>query len=144
MWAWRTLAGVSPFPKEEAKGDRQKYIVLMTDGENMIGANNKTNTSGISDYTAYGYLFQKRLGTDKDYDKAAIALDKKMQDACKGAKDAGITVMTILFRETSLRAIENVQSCASPGNFYRATDEKSLQTAFQDVASKISNLRISD
>jgi hypothetical protein len=53
--------------------------------------------------------------------------------------------MTILFRESSQRAIDNVRDCASrPDLFFRATDKSSLDAAFQDVAGQISQLRISD
>jgi hypothetical protein len=67
-----------------------------------------------------------------------------MTQACDGAKARGITVITILFRESSQRAVDNVRNCASnPGLFYRANDQASLDAAFQNVAAQISNLRLS-
>jgi hypothetical protein len=73
----------------------------MTDGENMVSAKNANtssltdNGSPLSDYTASGYLWQKRLGTT-NFDQAALALDTKLSQACTGAKAKGITVITIL------------------------------------------------
>ena len=150
MWAWRTLHPDKPFNDGKPYGTARKFIVLMTDGENMISANNKNTSSQTdngapySDYTAYGYLWQKRLGTN-NFNQAALALDGKLTQACNAAKAQGITVMTILFRESSQRAINNVRDCASrPDLFFRASDKASLDQAFQDVAGQISHLRISD
>ncbi len=144
MWAWRTLTPDKPFGEAKPYGGKtRKFIVLMTDGENMIGANNRDNSSGISDYTAYGYLWQNRLNTT-NYEQAALNLDTKLTLACDGAKAQGITVITILFRESSARAVNNVRNCASkPELFFRAGDQASLDKAFEDVANQISNLRLS-
>jgi hypothetical protein len=143
MWAWRTLDPGKPFGDAKPYGQSRKFIVLMTDGENMISANNRDNGNPSSDYTSYGYLWQNRLGTT-NFDQAALALDRKMTQACDGAKARGITVITILFRESSQRAVDNVRNCASnPGLFYRANDQASLDAAFQNVAAQISNLRLS-
>jgi hypothetical protein len=143
MWAWRTLSPNKPFSDGKPYGASRKFIVLMSDGENMLGGNNNDNPWGISDYTAYGYLWQNRLGTT-NYDQAALTLDSKMSAACSGAKARGITIITILFRATSQRAIDNVRNCASrPDLFYKASDQAALDVAFQNVAGQISNLRIS-
>lgn len=126
-------------------GENRKFIVLRTDGENMISANARSTTS---DYTAYGFLLQNRLGTGGNeisaaFQNAAVERDNRMTPACNGAKVRGITVVTILFRETSQRAINNVRGCASrPDLFFRAADQTALEAAFQNIASQISNLRL--
>jgi len=143
MWGWRTISPQRPYAMGRPYGENRKFIVLMTDGENMISANARSSTS---DYTAYGLLWQNRLGTGGNenstgFQNAAVALDNRMTQACNGAKARGITVVTILFRETSPRAINNVRGCASrPDLFFRAADQTALETAFQNIASQISNL----
>lgn len=145
MWGWRTLSPQQPYAMGRPYGEGRKFIVLMTDGENMISANANSSTS---DYTAYGFLWQNRLGSGGNqnaagFSNAAVALDNRMTEACNGAKARGITVVTILFRETSARAINNVRDCASrPDLFYRAADGAALDAAFQNIASQISNLRL--
>jgi Flp pilus assembly protein TadG len=145
MWGWRTISPLRPFAMGQPYGEVRKFIVLMTDGENMISANAHSSTS---DYTAYGFLWQNRLGSGGNensagFQNAAVALDNRMTQACNGAKARGITVLTILFRETSPRAINNVRDCASrPDLFYRAADQAALDAAFQSIAGQISNLRL--
>ena len=141
MWGWRTLSPGKPFADGKPYGTVRKFIVLMSDGENMISANANPSTSW-SDYTAYGYLNQNRLGTT-NYATSATRLDEKMTAACNGAKARGITVITILFRESSARATDNLRNCASrPDLFFKAGDSVALDAAFQNIASQISNLRL--
>jgi Flp pilus assembly protein TadG len=141
MWGWRTLSPNRPYADAKAYGVSRKFIVMMSDGENMISANANPSTSW-SDYTAYGYLNQNRLGTTS-YPTSATKLDDKLTAACNGAKAKGITVITILFREPSARATTNLKNCASrPDLFFKAGDSVALDAAFQNIASQISNLRL--
>jgi hypothetical protein len=141
MWGWRTLSPNRPFAHGKPYGTARKFIVMMSDGENMISANANPSTAW-SDYTAYGYLHQNRLGTTS-FPTAATRLDEKLTAACNGAKARGITVITILFRSTSTRATDNLRNCASRSDlFFKASDGAALEVAFENIASQISNLRL--
>mgnify|MGYP001809691227 FL=1 len=141
MWGWRTLSPHKPYAMGKPYGTTRKFIVLMSDGANMISAN-VMHDHWMSDYTAYGYRFQGRLGANT-LPEAEVALDAKMSAACTNAKAKGITIVTILFRDDSPRAAENLRRCASgPDLYFRAGNQATLEAAFVTIASRINNLRL--
>jgi Flp pilus assembly protein TadG len=87
----------------------QKFIVLMTDGENT-GASTKWNPG----------------------------LDTKTLATCKAARDSGITIFTVAFMApTNGKAL--LLSCAGvSGNAFVADDMKSLVAAFASIGAKAS------
>jgi hypothetical protein len=112
----------------------------MSDGENTFSGN--LRAGGWSDYSAYGYISHGRTGSSR-FDNSATFLDERMKLACANAKGRGITIITILFRESSQRATDALRNCAtSPKLAYRANDKASLAKAFQDIADQIASLRI--
>lgn len=141
MWGWRVLSPGPPFTEGSEYGKAQKYIVLMTDGLNSFVENNADGPTK-SDYTAYGYLRDGRLPSDW-FRKGQTYLNDRMRLACQNSKRTGITVITILFRETDSVTQQLLKDCASEGNFsYIAANENDLRRAFEDVAGKISRLRL--
>nr|WP_281405314.1 TadE/TadG family type IV pilus assembly protein [Rhizobium sp. FKL33] len=88
----------------------QKFIVLMTDGENT-GASNKHKPS----------------------------LDTKTLTACTKAKDAGITIYTVAFMAPT-RGKTLLLSCSgSSSNSYTADNASELISAFEAIAKKVSD-----
>jgi len=164
MWAWRTLSPTTNFwnlstPPAAYSSNTKKVIVLMTDGVNGLADNGNSNSSGsssanISDYSAYGYLGDFRLGQVNGINQygpvaspsspptdLTTFFDNRLLAACANAKAEGITVYTVLFSAniTATQAAHSqaiLQKCAStPAGAIEASDASSLNTAFGSIAT---------
>ncbi len=62
VWGWRVISPTEPFTEGVAYDDDtwQKVIIVLTDGANTI---DDESTHNGSNYSAYGYLNEGRLGT---------------------------------------------------------------------------------
>jgi Flp pilus assembly protein TadG len=140
-WGLRTLSPKKPFADGKDYGKAKKFLVLMSDGENEIGENNKWGPT-VSNYSAYGYLAEGRFGK-VNFAQANKYLDGRFEKACENAKAAGVTVMTVYFRDNNSSAKNLMKKCASSGMyFFEAADAKALDAAFQQIASEIGKIRI--
>ncbi|MYZ46377.1 TadE/TadG family type IV pilus assembly protein [Propylenella binzhouense] len=145
VWAWRVLSPEAPFTEGVAYSDKEttKVLVLLSDGFNQgVGSSAPVK----SDYTSYGYLAQKRLGSDT-IEGAERATDKKVSRICESVKAKGIRVYTILFQVNAASIQDVFRTCASTGEdgeplYYYAPDAATLQTAFEDIGDDLTTLRI--
>jgi Flp pilus assembly protein TadG len=155
MWGWRLLSPEAPFTDGKPFGQVKKYIVLMSDGKNEITGNAIKKGVLYSDYTAYGYLgkYETRLsrGTAgigsgpevRTFPEVNTYLNDRFAQACSNAKTAGVTIFTILFRETDTATRKLMQDCASkPSYALLASDTAALKQAFSGIASVLQNLRL--
>ncbi|HAH09265.1 MAG TPA: pilus assembly protein TadG [Alphaproteobacteria bacterium] len=140
-WGWRLLSPTAPFT-EAVPYDNQEWIkafVLLSDGENTIPTR---TTALLSDYTAYGYLSEGRLGTTNAAE-AARRQDDKTQRICTRMKDLGIRVYTILLEEAGTATVNMMRNCASsPEAFFPTPTGAELEAAFQQIAADLTNLRL--
>lgn len=88
----------------------QKFIVLMTDGENT-GASSNHNS----------------------------ALDTKTLTACTAAKNAGITIYTVAFMAPTAGKTLLLSCSGSSSNSYTADNASELIAAFEAIAKKVSD-----
>lgn len=142
-WGWRTLSPKAPFADGAPYGtaNNKKFLVIMTDGENQIGANN-VGGPVMSHYSAYGYLRYGRFPSE-NFQAAERHLDERMRQVCTNAKAAGVQIISILFRVDTKRSKDLLRNCASSGNlFYMARDQNELQRAFVQVAQQIGRIRL--
>lgn len=146
-WAWRTLSPEAPFDEGRPYNTRgnRKIIVLMTDGANFVI---QQNNSQRSDYGAYGYASQRRLGTN-DIDQMRERIDERTRDICRAVKDPSrnIIVYTILFDPDGALAgtpTDLMRNCAtSPDrHFFRAGSSSQLVEAFTAIGGEIAKLRL--
>lgn len=151
MWAWRTLSPNKPYATAKPyAATTQKVIVLMTDGKNGLATNTAWGPH-VSDYSAYGYLSQGRMkkldgsgNAVQTFDEATLYLNDRMLKACAAIKAKGITIYTVLFRETDAATKSLLKSCATKTDYaYTAADGAALNSAFAGIARGISNLRLS-
>ncbi len=142
-WGWYTLSpefGIwtgSSIPAAYGDTQTQKILVLMTDGEfntaycNGVIAKNSTSGSGS--------LSQKincNATNGSSFSQASRL--------CTAIKSRGITIFTVGFGLDSTTAIDFLRSCASsPQHAYTADTGAELRTAFRQIASRISKLRLS-
>jgi hypothetical protein len=62
---------------------------------------------------------------------------------CANAKREGITIYSVLFRETDATARRIMRECSTDGRlYYEAMNASELDRAFADIAAQISRLRI--
>ena len=148
----------------------RKAIVLMTDGESSFynfpggGGSNQEGTSpnsshpSASDYTAYGRwnedgsnakaIFSSAPGyvrADGTTDNSTRGkLNRRIFDLCEAAKAQGIVVYTVVFTSSvGSDTREMYRACASdPGKYWYAPNQSALATAFEQVGSDLSKLRI--
>ncbi len=123
-WGWRTLEGSAPF--EEANDNlgvqRDKIIVMMTDGSNTRAASGKTHES-------------------KSRNKA----DRKTQALCTAIKGEKIQVYTIAYEIDKSQTRRLLEGCASGSDMYfDAKNAADLNAAFADIAANLSTLRLTN
>jgi hypothetical protein len=141
-WGWRVLSPGAPFTEGSAYGnaDWNKILVLMTDGVNTIPG--RGNHLG-SDYTAYGYLGEARLGT-QSRPQAELEQNVRTTLVCDRVKAAGIRVYTILLMENNSDVRTMLRNCAtSPQMFFDTPSAADLEAVFKQIAAELSNLRLS-
>lgn len=145
-WAWRTLSPDAPFTEGAPYSDRsvEKIMILLTDGNNHIS---KRSDARGSDYSAYGYLANGRLGLSSSASQSDIwtEMDKRTLEVCTNAKKAGITIYTIrldLAGDTRSEAL--LKACATSAEYYLdVPDSNQLEAAFNDIADDILDLYLS-
>ena len=167
MWAWRTISPNGPFtgastPKPYGAAGNTKIIVFMTDG-----FNNWSSNSGYaykSEYNALGYYVNNRLSAyggvvyppptgSPTYDGPTnsnnwrMQMDSALLAACANAKNAGVTIYTVGFSVPSdpidNEGLQLLSKCASsPDNAYVAQDSASIVSAFSNIGSSLSKLRL--
>jgi Flp pilus assembly protein TadG len=141
-WAYRMLTPALPFAAPAKTTSRDKVIVMMTDGI-LSQSRNESVRSG------YGYTEEKRL-INSDGDTAADriaseqALEARMKRLCVMAKREGIIVYTVTFKVPSTDPKAQLyKDCASdPSKYFSPDDASSLKTAFTEIASDLSSIRI--
>ncbi len=150
-WGWRTISPTAPFTQVAGSGSIpaapiapyngpkwKKYIVLMTDGDNDLGAGGYgyNNTT----YSAYGFagetLATNRFGTTTT-SNIMTTLDNDMLTVCTKIKAQGIDLYVTSFGtgvSTTTRA--RLQSCSSGSGYYTHAAATSDLVAFFDHVGK--------
>ncbi len=143
MWGWRVLSPEAPFTEGRPydDDDNDKFLIVMTDGENWHQARSNHNKST---YHAFGYAAKGRLG--KTYTTSALVgeMNARTLAACTNAKAAGIKVYTIAFRlEGNPTTTALLANCASgPTQAFVASNGTALIQAFESIGREISRVRV--
>ncbi len=163
MWGWRTLSPLSVFatganpPAAYTSSAVNKIIILMTDGANSWPMNGNAPYNQ-SMYFPAGYIKNadgsgpnSRLPPGNrnitSGASARNALDALTAQACSNAKAAGVSVYTIGFSVPAdpidQQGLNLLSGCASAANqFFIANDSSGLISAFNQIASSIGTLRL--
>lgn len=148
----------STLPLPEATQGLQRVAIVLTDGENDPGtANgimpmpsfNGLTGVGSSALQAPTVMRTDGSGTSLSNGSAASVADVNafQLGVCTAMKNQGIVIYAITFGTfgtdaTSVAAQTTMQSCASPGNYYHAPTNATLNTIFQQIASSLGVLRL--
>lgn len=139
LWGLRLMSPQGLFGSENQSapngGSIARHLIFMTDGD--------TETN-IADYDAYGLSALDRRRTDPSRlptaDDQNTLVEDRLARLCSVAKNQkNITVWVIAFG-TSLTPM--LTGCASPNRAYQANNAAELDQTFADIASQISQLRV--
>jgi Flp pilus assembly protein TadG len=145
VWGWRMLSprwrglwggtmDANSLPLDYGTPHMSKAVVIMTDGENTMSSTVRS---------AYGYLSERRLGTNNGTN-AVTELNQRLTAVCNALKSHGIKVYTIMF-DLNNQSVENLfRNCASdPDYYFNSPTAEELSHAFRTIGDSLSNLRIS-
>jgi hypothetical protein len=141
-WGLRVLSPGEPFTEGTRFGDPEirKAMVLLTDGENTFDSESNHNRST---YTAYGYLGQKRLGSD-NYWTAVDTQNDMLRQACSNVKAAGVTIYSFAYEIESATQRNLLKGCASdPEKYFDPSSNEALVQNFQQIADELRHLHLS-
>ncbi len=161
MWGWRTLSPSAPFADgrsytwESGRTRNRKFIVVMTDGDNVWNALNNPNRST---YSPFGYFKDNRLGTGLATSRdATLRINDYTRRACDNVKavrngnnEEAIKIFTVGFstpgQEISSDGLSLLQDCASTENgqklYYKATNTEELNDIFSRIVANIGRLKL--
>ena len=110
-----------------------KAIIFMTDGRAFMPRR---------DYTAYGFLSDRRLGTNNK-SRSQDEINDRLLDSCALAKQEGIDVYTIMFALDDANIEQTYRTCASSEeHFFDAPNGEALEAAFENIAGQLTSLRL--
>lgn len=141
-WGWRALSPKAPFADGRAYNDpdNTKIMVMLTDGTNSI---NTFPTELGGAYSSWGYPFSGRLGNNPGTN-LRTGLDAKTRTVCDKVKNSGVKIYTIGLMIDDADGQQLLSDCSSgTGYYYSSPSASQLQAIFDDIAKKISKLRIS-
>ena len=116
-------------------------LIVMTDGEHTYFGQNSFNRT---DYAAYGYGTEERLGNGADNSSTiAQRMDERLKLTCSNAKKAGVQIYTVAFQITDATTIKMMNECATtPSMAFDAKSNSALVEAFERIAEEITKLRL--
>ena len=154
-WGWRSISPNEPFTKVEGTSTIaastisvyddvrwRKVMVLMTDGDNDLGAGSYGFNGTY--YSAYGRgretIANNRFGTTVD-SNIMTALDNGMLDVCTAIKSKNIELYVTSFGTgVSATTKSRLQSCATkPANYANSTTATDLQVFFDHIGQDVIN-----
>jgi Flp pilus assembly protein TadG len=151
MWGWHTLSPNAPFgdgmPYDSER--LQKIIIIMTDGANVMSDSSSPNDSF---YNGLGYMWQGRLGIISGNDSTRrTRMDNRMdhataatEDLCGNMKTAGIEVYTVAVQvDTQAQTVMRRCATTAEDHYFPVNSASGIGTAFDRIAGRIENLRIS-
>ncbi len=145
-WAWRMISprwqgfwggemDMNGLPLDYNTPLMNKAVILLTDGENVMDNTN---------YTAYGYLSDGRLGTTSSTTTARNTLDSRMLTMCSALKEQNVYVYTIALGNPGTNIQNKLRQCASGENYYfNSPSSTDLMAIFSAIGDSLSNLRVS-
>lgn len=146
VWGWRVISPTAPFTEGTAYSDEdyKKVIILLTDGQNVVGSAYNHNKST---YGAYGYVKDGRLGST-NANTAQNNLDTRTSTVCTNIKNAyadrPVTIYTITFQLNDNTIKTLMKNCATDyEKYFDSPSNSQLQANFEEIAGELSELRIS-
>lgn len=123
---WQSLVNVAP-----ANGGKvSRHVIFMTDGEMAPNYNIQS---------MYGIEWHDRRVTDDGYSGQSSRHTARFRALCDAAKAKGFRVWVIAF---AADMASDLSYCSSDNSSYTATNATQLNTAFQEIAKNVGELRV--
>lgn len=140
LWGARLLSPDGLFASENTTapngGSITRHLIFMTDGA--------TEPSNVV-YTPYGLepLDRRRTSASSVPSNTNLTnvVNTRLAYLCTAVKNKNITIWVVAFGTT---LTSNLSSCASSGKAYQANNATELNDAFEEIASQISQLRLTE
>lgn len=156
-WGWNALSPnyVDVWPSGSAPESYEndevlKFAIIMTDGDNNRHYEFTETEEVCTRYRRNGRCRQWGTVTVNEWDEVGESESYSNQSStasralCEGMKTAGIEIFGVYFGSNNSSAGSlNMQSCASSGNYYKATNSSQLISAFSNIAKKIQQIYVS-
>jgi hypothetical protein len=123
---WQNTVNIAP----SNGGKVSRHIIFMTDGE---------MAPSYSIQSAYGLEWHDRRITTDGYSNQASRHTTRFRTMCEVAKAKGFRVWVIAFASS---LTDDLTNCASSNSSYTATNATQLNSAFQEIAKNVGELRI--
>ncbi len=155
VWAWRALSNAAPFQEGRPypTTENDKYIIVLTDGNNTYP---NQNTRNESQYTAWGYEKSNRIFDGLNSVSSTVtAMDIHTATTCENIKaiidgdnEAAYKIFTIAYDVPDGSSVKNLlYNCASAKEngtkYYYDVSGDALAAAMQAIGNEISDLRLS-
>lgn len=121
-WGWQALTNTAPLNPGTLPDETQQVIIILSDG-----LNTQDRWSGD--------------GSDQD-----SGTDDRMSQVCSNVKAAGIIIYAVFVDLNGTQGNSTVlQNCASDaGKYFDLTTSGAIVTAFNQIATQITNLRVAE
>lgn len=146
LWGARLMSPTGIFSSENAYtpqgGEIERHMIFMTDGDPC---------TGVENYTAYGVAWFDRRQTDPSVvptdgctttGTLTAQVNARTAALCTAIKNKNITLWVITFGTLSTDTVTRMTACATPGRYFNATNEATIQATFKSIADQISALRL--
>lgn len=139
-------------PDEWSSPDTAKFVVLMTDGQNVDtfriadwAYNSNSEYIHWSRYTLWWYLYNYVSYYNRSYyyyeKYSSTDADQMLDNICTAAKNAGIIVYTVGFEVTNYSA-GVMEDCASAPSYFFRVEGVEISSAFAAIARDINQLKL--
>jgi Flp pilus assembly protein TadG len=170
LWGWRMLSSDwsndvsggngwvstdSTLPRPETTQGLQRVAIVLTDGENDPGSANGimpmpsfNGLTGVGSSALQAPTVMRTDGTGTSLSNGSAAsvadVNAFQLGVCTAMKNAGITVYAITFGSDASSSVAQttMQSCASPGDYYHAPTNATLEAIFEEIAGNLGVLRL--
>lgn len=130
QWGLETLTNNHPFNEASANGDTERFMILLTDGENTVDRWTKTN--------GYGQVLTDTARMDKDTQGMCDAITER--GVAETAKTLKIKLYTVLVIDGNENLLRN---CASTPDMFRKVQQASeLESVFKQIANEIGRVSL--
>lgn len=123
---WANTVNIAP----TNGGNVSRHIIFMTDGQ---------MEPSISIQSSYGIEWHDRRVTDDGQTNQAARHTLRFRALCDNAKDKGFRIWVIAFASS---LTTDLSYCASSNSSFLATNATQLNSAFQEIAKNVGELRV--
>lgn len=144
IWGARLLSPTGIFSAENATTDTggaiDRHLIFMTDGDTVTSS---------SQYTSYGveWYDRRRVATGSAPSSATLTtqVNSRFLAMCREIKNKNITLWVVSFGGGVSGTVRtNLETCATSGKYFNASNSAQLMDDFRQIASDISQLRLTN